>query len=64
MLSTKILSYLLVIIIANFLYHWLLNFMVFLPYFCNVSLLIEGVGGIGSGVEWDEVGWEVAKTPG
>ena len=56
-LSSKILSYLLVFIIANFLYLLRLNFMVFLPSLSAVSILIiEGVVGMGGGAGWGGMG--------
>ena len=59
-----ILSYLLVFIVANLLYLWWLNFMVFLPSLSAVSIDNRGDGWDGwqDGVRWDRVGWEVAKT--
>ena len=57
-LSNKILSYLLVSIIANPLYLWWLNFMVFLPSFSNINIAYRGsrwdgrrgwVGEVGGG---------------
>ena len=56
--SSKILSYLLVFIIANLLYLWWLNFMVFLTSVSAISIA-NGEGGWDGrrgGVGWDELG--------
>ena len=60
--SSKILSYLLVFIIANLLYLWWLNFMVFSLSLSAVSIANRGVGWDG---RWGGVGGWVAggKNP-
>ena len=57
-LCSKILSYLLVFIIANLPYLWWLNFKVFLPSLSAISINNTGVGGMGGGVVRGGVGGE------
>ena len=56
-LSSKIFNYLLVFIIANSLYLWWAEFhSIFCRPFLQSVLIMEGVGGVGSGTGWSGTG--------